>query len=164
MITVGSVRDALRDRFGSALVEDPGFAEGIVQTLSSYASWKDTFASLSRRMEDDLFNALYERLGPAMTLRLDDGTPRRIHMADLPAAADEAMYPFFLSLNPYSVNYDHLHAYWMETGSLSAMRALYVNFSDFLPTQERFLIERTARENLPPALADAWFPGHNDAC
>ena len=79
-------------------------------------------------MEDYLFNALYDRLGPGMTLRLEDGSVRRVLMADLPRLADEAMYPLFFSLKPWSVDYERLHSFWMESGSLSAMRALYLRF------------------------------------
>ena len=156
MITVCNVRDTLRFRFGSDLVNSPGFSEGLVRLLQSYTPSRDTFITLSRKMEDYLFNALYNRLGPEMTYRLDDGSFRRIHMSELPSAADEALYPLFASLKPYSVHYDQLHSFWMETGSFSAMRALYIHFHDFLPDQERSWIERIARENLPPALLESW--------
>ena len=107
-------------------------------------------------MEDYLFNALYDRLGPGMTLRLEDGSVRRVLMADLPRLADEAMYPLFFSLKPWSVDYERLHSFWMESGSLSAMRALYLRFYDFLPAQDRLLIERVARENIPPSRLEGW--------
>lgn len=157
MVTVLDVQDALHGRFGSALTDDPSFSGGIARILQSFTPWRDDFAALARRMEDYLFNALYDRLGPSMTLRLDDGSFRRIRMDDLPSAADEALYPLFASLKPYSVHYEQLHAYWMETGSVSAMRALYLHFSDFLPEQERKMIERIADENMPVSLRNAWF-------
>lgn len=157
MITVDSVRDALRDRFGSVLLESPGFSEEICQLLLSYTPYRDSFSSLARKMEDFLFNALYERLGPGMSIRLDDGYACRIHMSDLPAAADAALFPLFASLKPYSVNYEHLHSFWLNTGSFSAMRALYLFFSDFLPAQELTAIERIVLENVPVSLQASWF-------
>ncbi len=156
MITAQAVRDALRGRFGSFLADDPGFFDGVLRVLRAYSPARDSFASLSLRMEDYLFNALYERLGPGMTCRLEDGSFRRFLLSDLPAAADEALFPLFVSLKPYSVSYDHLHRYWMESGSFSAMRALYRNYQEFLPAQERFLIERIVRENIPAPDQEAW--------
>ena len=63
MIETWHVRDALRPRLGSALVDEPGFLDGITHTLRSFAPYKDTFASMAARLEEDLFNLLYERLG-----------------------------------------------------------------------------------------------------
>ena len=157
MITPEKVQDALRIRLGSTLVDSPGFGEGAARVLRGWSSGRESFASLSRRMEDYLFNALYERLGPGMTLRLEGGIVRRFLMSELPEAADEAMFPLFDSLTPYSVHYDLLHAYWMESGSCAAMRALYLNFQEYLPLREREMIERIVRENIPVSRQDAWF-------
>lgn len=157
LISVEEVRNALRPRFGTVLTEDPGFSEGAADLLRRFAPYRDTFASLTAQMEDYLFNALYDRLGPGMTLRLDDGQEHRFMTSDLPVAADEALFPLFDALTPYSVNYDRLHTYWMDTGSFSAMRALYLNFSDFLPPQEIGVIERIVQENVPVRLQNIWF-------
>ena len=151
------VRNALRNCFGSSLAEDAAMAEGVSQVLDAFVPGRESFADLSRRMEDYLFNALYERLGPGMALRMKDGTTARIRLSDLPRLADEMLYPFFASLKPWSVHYERLHAWWMESGSFSAMRALYLHFSDFLPDQDRLLIERVVRENVPAARQAAWF-------
>ena len=151
------VRDALRNCFGSSMAEDPALVDGALRLLSSFVSGRDSFADLSRRMEDFLFNALYDRLGPGMTLRTDGGAALRIRLSDLPRLADEMLYPLFASLKPWSVHYERLHAWWMESGSFSAMRALYLHFSDFLPSQDRVLIERVVQENIPPARQAAWF-------
>lgn len=156
MIDTATVRETLRDCFGSALADDPGLCGGAVSLLRSWSPWKHSFREFSRMMEDFLFNALYERLGPGMTVRLDDGAQRRIMMSDLPSLADRMMYPLFISMKPYSVNYENLRAYWMETGSPSAMRALYLFFSGFLPDQDRLLIERTIRENVPLSQQYLW--------
>ena len=162
MIDEALVRETLRESLGSALAEDAAFCGGVTRLLRSYAPYKDTFAGLARRVEDYLFNALYERLGPGMSVQLDDGVRRMVRMADLPALADQALYPFFASLKPYSVNYEHLHAYWMETGSFAAMRALYCSFADFLPVQDQRLIERVVKENPPAGRQAAWLRSKED--
>ena len=160
MIDLGLMRKTLRDCFGSVLAEDSSFFDGAVRVLRSYAPGKDSFGDVSRRMEEYLFNALYDRLGPGMTLKQDDGLFRRIRLADLPVLADHALYPLFAGLKPWSVDYERVHAWWMESGSLSAMKALYFRFRDFLPAEDRLLIERIVRENLPADKQASWFRSH----
>ena len=156
MVTAWDVREVLRFRFGSALADDPGFAEGTAALLNEYASYRDTFQSLAARVEDYLFNALYERLGPSMSARLDDGSCRRILTSELAYAADDVMGVLFDSLKVYSVSYEALHAYCMETGSLSGFRTLCTRFSEFMPLSERRVIARVIRASYPPELWESW--------
>ena len=69
MIESWHVREALRNRLGSSLVDEPGFPDPLADLLRSYASYKDTYVSLAARVEDLLFNLLYNRLGPSMTVQ-----------------------------------------------------------------------------------------------
>ena len=149
MMSADLVRETVRSCFGSALACDNSFTEGILRLLLSFAPYRESFADLSRRMEDHLFNALYDRLGPGMSLRPDDGTPCRLRMADLPAAADRMLYPLFVSLSPISANCSRLRDYWMESGSLSALRALLQAFPVFLSAQETAVMHRILEENAP---------------
>ena len=162
MITTKSVQKSLRPRFGSRISLDPGFAEGAAQLLRNGRSSRLPIPDLSRRMEDYLFNALYDRLGPGMNCPMDDGSFRRVSMTELPAAADEAMFPFFASLCPCALHYEQLHSYWMEAGSFSAMRALYLFFGDYLPAREAEIIERIVRENVPVSQQADWFESDSD--
>ena len=156
MIETWHVRDALRPRLGSALVDEPGFLDGITHTLRSFAPYKDTFASMAARLEEDLFNLLYERLGSGMSAKMDSGERRRIRTAELKDAADDVMGVLFDDLRVYSVHYEALHAYCMETGSFSALRVLYTRYGDFMQEGERRIIARIIRDNYPAARWEAW--------
>ena len=156
MIDTWGVREALRPRLGSALVDEPGFLDRVTHTLRSYAPYKDTFASLSAKLEDDLFNLLYERLGPGMAVTLDNGVTRRVRTAELKDAADDVMGVLFEDLKVYSVSYEALHAYCMETGSFSALRVLYQKYEDFMPAGEKRIIARIIRDNYPPSAWESW--------
>ena len=156
MIEAWRVREALRARFGSALVDEPGVPDRAAALLSSYAAYKDTFSDMAARVEDVLFNALYDRLGPSMAVRMDDCTSRRIRTAELKDAADDVMGVLFESLKVYSVNYDALHAYCMETGSYAAMRVLYTQYQELLPAEERKIIARIIRDSRPRAEWESW--------
>lgn len=156
MIEAWHVREVLRPRFGSALMDEPGVADRAAALLSSYASYKDTFESMAARVEDALFNSLYEHLGPSMTVRMDNGTTRRIKTAELKDAADDVMGILFEQLKVYSVSYEALHAYCMECGSVSAMRVLYLRYREFLPESERKIIARIVRDSRPRAQWESW--------
>ena len=51
MIESWHVREALRSRLGSSLVDEPGFADPLAAVLRSYLSYRDTFADLAARVE-----------------------------------------------------------------------------------------------------------------
>ncbi len=156
MIESWHVREALRSRLGSALVDEPGFADPLSALLRSYASYKDTFSDLASRVEDRLFNMLYERLGPGMSVRMSDGTFRRVHTSELKDAADDVMGVLFSQLKVYSVTYNALQAYVLESGSFSAMRVLYTCYAGFMSVQERRMLARVIRDARPSSEWRDW--------
>ena len=109
MIEAWHVREALRSRFGSALVDQPGIWDRAASLLQHYAPYRDTFEGLAAQLEDVIFNTVYEQLGPSMGARMEDGSVRRIRSAEMKDAADDVMGVLFDSLKVYSVNYDALH-------------------------------------------------------
>ena len=156
MIESWHVREALRSRFGSALVDIPGIWDRAASLLQRYAPYRDTFADLASRLEDVLFNTVYEQLGPSMGVQMDNGTVRRIRSAELKDAADDVMGVLFDQLKVYSVTYDALHDYCMATGSLSAMRVLYTRYTEFMPASERKIMARIIRDSLPREDWENW--------
>lgn len=156
MIESWHIREALRSRFGSALVDIPGVWDRAAALLQNYAPYRDTFAGLAARLEDALFNAVYEQLGPSMGAQMDDGTVRRIRSAELKDAADDVMGVLFDSLKVYSVTYDSLHEYCMTAGSFAAMRVLYTRYQEFMPAPERKILARIIRDARPRADWETW--------
>ena len=156
MIESWHVREALRSRLGSSLVDEPGFSDPLSALLNSYASYKDTLPGLASRVEETLFNMLYNRLGPGMAVRMNDGSTRRIRTSELKDAADDVMGVLFENMKVYSVSYDALHAYMMETGSFSAMKTLYTRFAALMPPDERAFLIRIIRDSRPRAEWEEW--------
>ena len=156
MIESWHIREVLRSRLGSALVDEPGFAEPLADILRSYASYKDTFESLAEKVEDKLFNMLYDRLGSSMSVRMNDGTLRRVHTTELKDAADDVMGVFFDQLKVYSVNYEALQSYLMKSGSFSAMRVLYTRYGEMLFAGEKQMLARVIRDSRPQAEWEEW--------
>ena len=156
MIESWHVREALRSRFGSALVDIPGIWDRAAALLRNYAPYRDTFADLAARLEDILFNSVYEQLGPSMGAQMEDGTVRRIRSAEMKDAADDVMGVLFEQLKVYSVTYDSLHEYCMSAGSFSAMRVLYTRYTEFMPAPERKILARVIRDRRPRADWENW--------
>ena len=156
MIESWHVREALRSRFGSALADIPGIWDRAASLLQNYAPYRDTFSDLAVRMEDVLFNTVYEQLGPSMGAQMDDGTVRRIRTAELKDAADDVLGVLFDNLKVYSVNYDSLHDYCMTAGSFAAMRVLYTRYQEFMPAPERRILARVIRDSRPRAEWESW--------
>lgn len=156
MIESWHVAEALRTRFGSALTGTPGIWDRAAALLQNYAPYKDTFEGLATKLEDALFNIIYEQLGPSMGARMDDGSVRRIRTAELREAADDVMGLLFENLKVYSVTYDALHDYCMTTGSFAAMRVLYTRYADFMPASERKILARVIRDSRPRNEWENW--------
>ena len=156
MIESWHVREALRSRLGSSLVDEPGFADPLAAVLRSYLSYRDTFADLAARVEDTLFNLLYDRLGPSMSVRTNDGSFRRIRTNELKDAADDVMGVFFDQLKAYSVNYEALQSYVLESGSFSAMRVLYTRYAGLMSAGERQVLARVIRDARPESDWKEW--------
>ncbi len=143
----GQICEALRPRFGSAVVDSPGFGEELLPLLLFWAPYKCSFADLASALEDRIFKALYDRLGPGMAVRTEQGSFRRVPLSELSDAADDVLGVLFEALKPYSVNYDALHSYWVATGSYQAMRVLLLRYSSFLPDREEEYLRKLVRES-----------------
>ena len=130
-------------------------AAGILIGLISLLAARP-FVLLAGALEDALFNAVYEQLGPSMSARMDDGTYRRIRSAELKDAADDVLGVLFDRLKVYSVSYESLHDYCMSTGSFAALRVLYTRYADFMPSSERKIIARIIRDCRPREQWESW--------
>ena len=155
-VKTDSVREALRPYLGSAMVEGTTVAEQAAQALRTYAPYRDELEDVAERVRRALFDCLYGVLGPRMAVRLDDGRMLRIRMQDLPELADAAMGALFEGMTVYSVNYQTLKDYSLRTGSLSAMRALYLRYDAFQPPEEKALMARVIRERYPRERYEGW--------
>lgn len=155
-VTERQVREALRPRLGSELVDQTGLCAEVAGLMRTYASYRDTFESMTEQVEQLLFTRLYDLLGPGMSLRLDDGRVVRIRMRELPELADEAMGAMFEAMQVYSVNYANLKDYSMRAASLSALRVLYQKYGAFQSPEEKALLTRIIRERFPASRYEGW--------
>lgn len=155
-VTVDAVRGVLRPVLGSGIADGTDLCARTAAELQTYAPYRDTLADLAKRLENVLFDALYDAVGETMTVRLDDGTSCRIRMRDLPAVADEAMGALFDGMEVYSVNFTKLKDYAIHAGSLSAMRVLVQRYGGFQSEEERAVQIRIIRESFPKERYEHW--------
>ena len=166
MIEAWHVREALRSRFGSALVDQPGIWDRTASLLQRYAPYKDTFESLAAQLEDSVFNAVYDLVAfdaGACQARMEDGSVRRIRSAEMRDAADDVLGVLFDRLKVYSVNYEALHEYCMATGSFAALRVLYTRYAEFMSPEERKIIARVIRDTRPREQWEEWLDPEDKA-
>lgn len=153
MIENWQIREILRDSLGSAVVDQTDLCDGIGQILRAYAPYREKLPQLAMKVEDCVFNKLYDTLGQGMTARMDDGSARRIRMAELPDLTDRILEVVFDQMKVYSVNYEVLHDYALQTGSISAMRVLVRRFGSLCPMAEKEKMATILRERGCPVEA-----------
>lgn len=143
------IAELLRPQLGSYMVDQTPLCMNAASTLAQYGSGRDTLSDLHESVEQVLFDALYDTLGETMRLRLDNGCETRIWLRMLPELADLTMSALFEMLPVYSANYRILTEYMVSSGSLSAMRVIWLNYRKFLSADESAEIRRVLQERYP---------------
>ena len=157
MLEIWQVQESLRPLLGSSLIaEFPCFGIQVTRRLQSWFLGRSALEELATQVEETLFNELYEHLGPAMTVISDEGLHRRIYMDELRDAADDLLGLLFDSFPVDSLHFDELHRYSMTACSLSALRALFVRYPDYLDPGEKKIITRIIRDNFAPSRWISW--------
>ena len=137
MIENWQIREILRDVLGSEVADREEIAAGAGEMLRQWAPYRQKLNELAKDLENYLFNQLYNALGERMTVRLDNGSERRIRMSELPELTDMVTEVLLDQMKVYSVNYEILRDYAVRSGSSSAMKVLVRRFGRMQPADER---------------------------
>lgn len=156
MITARHMREALRYKLGSHIVDDTPLAEKAAVMIGHWIPGKESLESLEKRAEDLIFNELYNAVGSGMSVTTDDGVTRRVRLDELKEIADDAMYPLFDSMKVYSVNYGILRDHAIGMSSFRAMQVLVLRYGEFMDPQEKHIFKRIIRENWPEERWREW--------
>lgn len=143
------IAELLRPQLGSYMVDHTPLCINAASVLAQYGSGRDTLSDVHESVEQVLFDALYDTLGETMRLRLDNGCETRIWLRMLPELADLAMSALFEMLPVYSANYRILTEYMVSSGSLNAMRVIWLHYRKFLSAEESTEIRRVLKERYP---------------
>lgn len=150
------VREVLLPHLGTETLNQSSAAEHAAELLRRFSPHQQPLDDLARQLTDALFNDLYACLGPRMTLRLDDGRPARVRVADLPDLADSLLGVLFDSLPDNGLTLSLLRDYALHATSLSAMRTLLLRFGSAHSPEEQAILKRIIRDNYPPDRYADW--------
>lgn len=150
------VKALLRPWLGQALLNCCDVAQRTADVLFSFDDTKDDLAQLSETLDEMLFRTVHDLTRGQMRVQLDDGRRMRVYVDDFAVMADELMYLQLQRWVRSAFNCQRLRYFAMTHDSLSALRALYVDFAAFQTPDERAFIARTVREGHAPFRWRSW--------
>lgn len=143
MITQEAAEEILRPWLGSDFLSRNGEISGeAASALDIFRPERGTLTYLAKQLDNLLFMAVREDTGGRMALLMDTGQLIRLRMQDFAMMADELLYPLFQSLPRTPFSQATIREYSMRSGSLSALRALYLQYRDLQSPEETDTIRR----------------------
>ena len=140
------VREAIRARFGTSVAEGTDLVGQLMTRIEKFLPGADDFAILRQDLNDLIFNSLYSRLGPKMTVTARR-RPRSYLSRDIDDAADELVALLIEKLRVCEFYYVKIREFFLKTGSTRALKVLREKYIAFLKDGEMEILERIAREN-----------------
>ncbi|HHT07357.1 MAG: hypothetical protein ACOYI6_08220 [Christensenellales bacterium] len=136
MISPETVKQTLLPWLGSDFLDTQDeLCMRLGMALFSYRAQRDTLAHLSQQLDNLMFMAVREATQGRMALLMDTGQLIRLRMNDFALMADELLYLLFETMEKTPFHLAVIREYSMRSGSLSALRALYLLYAH-LQTQE----------------------------
>ncbi len=142
MYTYAQIMRILQPKVGSRML--PYLEDACQKVLSRFAgfSGRDDLDDLTRWLETFLYSRVRDVTMGRMIAGLDDGSLAALRVSDFKVMADEMLYLLFSSFPKDARHLIMLREYSMHHESLSALRALYVDFRLLISDQERNMIKK----------------------
>ena len=156
MIREERVQRLLRPWLGKALLDLTRVSEDVVRMLTDFDVMHGDYGVLAQDLKQLLFYTLLAVTGGDMTVVRDNGKFVRIRMEDLDIMADALLYLCFETLVHSAWNCSRIREFALSHESLSAIRALYVDFAEFQTQEELAMLAYTARTCHPAFRYRAW--------
>lgn len=159
MVSKDQVTGLLSAWLGSALLRvRPQIVSETVRRLNGFVSARDRAANLRDSLEGLLFTSVRDATDGDLCVLLDDGTVVPMEQGDFPILADELMYLVYEQFPTDAHHLMLLREASLREHSLSAIKALYLRFSDYETEDERRTLARIARQAHPAFRWKAWLP------
>ena len=143
MISPDAVKRTLLVWLGSDFLADQdALCARLATLLYSYRPDRDTLPHLAQQLDNLLFMAVREFTGGRMALLMDTGQLIRLRMNDFALMADELLFLLFESLPATPFHLAIIREYSMRSGSLSALRALYLLYRHLQTEEEHQILHR----------------------
>ena len=156
-VTPQEVVHVLEYRLGPELSSSDGLGRSLARTLSDWTFSAEDLEAFHQRLEDQILQELYTRLGSGMRYRSRSGQIYRILSDDLPDIADLCLALLLPRFSPSASAVDVLQRMAFEKGSYAAMLTLYRHYSETLGENNLSLIGQMMRvraesEHMPKEL------------
>ena len=143
MIAPDKVKQTLLPWLGTAFMSaQDGLCGHIAMMLFSFRPEKDSLMALAQQADNQLFMAVREATQGRMALEMDSGQLIRLRMNDFSVMADELLYLLFETMARIPYHQTVIREYSMRSGSLSALRALYLLYQGLQTPEETETIRR----------------------
>ena len=143
MISPDTVMQTLLPFLGSDYLAGKGaLCTRLAALLHAFWPERDTLPHLAQQLDNLLFMAVREDTGGRMALLMDSGQLIRLRMNDFALMADELLYLLLENLPKTGQNQALIREYSMRSGSLSALRALYLLYRDMQEPEETETLRR----------------------
>lgn len=146
-ITAADVMPILTPVLGERFPRGTQLDEQLAALLSARLPQRGSIDDRLRSLHDCILRCLYEQLGAAMLLQLEDGRVRRIMLEDVDYLTDLCGGLLLTNLPGDVISLEELRHRAMVGGSLGAMAALLRRYGDSLPEMERLTLSRILQEN-----------------
>lgn len=151
-----SIVKILSPWLGTDILEQTALPEKIAEEIRQFSISRDDLFDLFSRLDSMIFCEVSEFTDGRMIVQLDDGKRIHLYLEDIAEMADELLYPMMSKLPNTSESCNRLKQYAMTHTSLSALHALYVDFSSFQSDEEKKFISRLVKEEYRPYRWKNW--------
>lgn len=143
MISREAAEETLRPWLGSNfLARNRSVPAEAAAALDAFRPERGTLAYLAKQLDNGLFMSVREDTGGRMALLMDTGQLIRLRIHDFSLMADELLYLVFQALPRTPFSQATIREYSMRSGSLSALRALYLLYRNMQSAEETDTIRR----------------------
>lgn len=156
MIRIERVERLLQPWLGGALLRYTDVCVHVLQLLEDFDVMHGDYALLAEDIRELLYRTVSETTGGSMTVYRDNGRRAVIRAEDLDIMTDALLYLCFETLVHSAFHCGKLRAYALRHNSLSAIRALYVDFASFQTEEEKKMLAYTARTYHPAFRYRSW--------
>ncbi|NLC33144.1 MAG: hypothetical protein GX781_07595 [Clostridiales bacterium] len=118
--------------------------------LAHFHPQRDSLPALAQDVDSQLFLAVRDDTKGRMILRLCNQQYMKVRLQDFATMTDELLYLVMSALPRNITNFRLVQEYSMRQGSLSALRALYIDFQAFQTEEEWRTVIRVIKTCHPP--------------
>ena len=130
--------------------------ERVTLRLSQFLPQRDSLEKAAQDLDSLLFMAVRDATGGRMLLRMDSNQYIRVKMADFSLMADELLFLLMEQLRVDGQNFLLIRDYSLRSGSLAALKALYLHYEAYQSPEEFKTIVRVIKTCHAPFRWRGW--------